>query len=122
MYAASGGAAYVLTPRSLAQLPRSWLLIPYGLPEFSTERNADSACLGMRDSSRTRLRRISAILGTCSINTGHSLMQAPHMVHDHSVSSRMVPPTSGSWPGYSASILAEASARSASCTPARLLS
>ncbi len=38
---------------------------------------------------------MSMILGTCSINTGHWSMHAPQVVHDQSVSSRMVPPISG---------------------------
>ncbi|HVG00656.1 MAG TPA: hypothetical protein VND68_12525, partial [Chloroflexia bacterium] len=36
------------------------------------------------------------ILGTCSMNTGHASMQARQVVHDHSVSSMIQPPTRGS--------------------------
>ena len=49
-----------------------------------------SACwalAGMRASSITRLRRMSTMVGTCSISTGQASMHAPQVVQAHSSSS-----------------------------------
>src|ERR1700694_859771 len=57
-------------------------------------RRAPCASLGNLLSSSTRLRRISMILGTCSISTGHSCWQAPQATQDQISSSLIASPIS----------------------------
>ena len=47
-------------------------------------------------SDKTKNLRMSVIVGTCSIKTGHSSIQAPQVVHDQSSASDISPPTKSS--------------------------
>ena len=50
---------------------------------------------GMRDSSSTRLRRMSMMVGTCSTTTGHSSMQAPQETQSQIACSGIAPSMRG---------------------------
>ena len=52
-----------------------------------------SAVFGIRPCSRTKLRRISIIASTCSIETGQFSSQARQVVHDHSTASVITSPS-----------------------------
>ncbi len=92
-------SAMVRTPRSLAQSARVPRPICQGLPFFSRLLKTGMTSAGKRDSSSTRLRRISTIFGTCSIITGQASTHQRQVVHDHSVSSATTAPIKGRRPG-----------------------
>ena len=50
-------------------------------------KRAFMAVSGILDSSSTRLRLMSIMVGTCSTATGHSSMQAPQLTQSHTASS-----------------------------------
>ena len=83
------------TPSPFAQSRRELRGWPQGLPAVSILRKATLSSLGKRLSSRTRLRRISTIESTCSINTGQPSTHQPQVVHCQTASSGMALSTSG---------------------------
>ena len=81
-------------PRSFAHAVRSAWGIPHGLPAFSRLRSIAPASEGNDASAITRLRRRSTIVSMCSMSTGHSCTQAPHVVHAQTTSSSITSGTS----------------------------
>ena len=61
--------------------------MPQGFDCTSIALKTRVSSSGKRDSSCTRWRRMSAILSTYSIITGHASSHARHMLHDHTTSS-----------------------------------
>ena len=82
----------VLTPKPSAQWVRENSLPRHGWPRCSMLNRASMAVAGILDSSNTRCRRISIIVGTCSTSTGHSSMHAPHDTQSQMASSATTPP------------------------------
>ena len=68
--------------------------LPHGFEERPTSRSIVPASAGKRDSTITRCRRRSTMWSTCSIETGHSCTQAPHVTQSQTTSSVTAPGTS----------------------------
>ena len=58
-------------------------------------RSMEPASVGKRDSAITRFRRRSTIVSTCSMSTGHSRTQAPHVTQSQTTWSLTAFGTSG---------------------------
>ena len=86
---ASGFSARVGTSSPSAQSVRENWVPRQGWPRCSMLRRAFIPVSGMRDSSSTRFRRRSMMVGICSTTTGHSSMQAPQETQSQIICSGM---------------------------------
>ncbi len=67
--------------------------MPHGSPLFSRFRSIPAASTGNADSISTWWRRIPSMWSMCSMSTGHSCTHAPQLMHDHSTSGSITPPS-----------------------------